>query len=70
MVPDIPVALAIHEFHKINRQKGGHKNRGPRDLSGESFQGWYGSMPNERLIEFQKAVKNGQIDVNHTYLIM
>ena len=29
------LGLAIHDFHKQNREKGGWKNTGPRDLSNE-----------------------------------
>jgi hypothetical protein len=29
--------LAIHDFHNQNRQKGGWKNNGPRELSSEPF---------------------------------
>jgi len=32
-----PLSLAIHDFHRQNREKGGWKNNGPRDLSSDGL---------------------------------
>jgi hypothetical protein len=32
-----PPHLAIHDFHRQNREKGSWKNKGPRDLSGDGL---------------------------------